>query len=194
MLRKIWRRILKNISKSLAASVEIAALSSLTQKLRRKNSLSLLTWSYQQVKYPDYLQRMKKKHSSEMLELIMLNNSKEQIHLQANSILTLLTESEIIFTFVCVSLQLVKSSETDSENSPPYSMSVRLIGFFLGPKRLLFQWLNLSSKNSKNLIHKRKQRINWWSIWVMFTWWSLIFVTSISQEWEDRFISLLSHI
>jgi hypothetical protein len=71
-----------------------------------------------------------------MLEMTMLNNLKELIQHQASSIHILSIELEIIFTFAYASLQSVKNSEIDLENSQHFLMNVQLIGFYLGLKRL----------------------------------------------------------
>lgn len=68
--------------------------------------------------------------------MIMLNNLKELIQAQANYILILLIELEIIYMFVYVSLQLVKNLDKGLENSLHYSMNVQLIGFCHGLKKL----------------------------------------------------------
>jgi len=129
-----------------------------------------------------------------MPETTTSNNSKELILPPVNSILTLSTESEIIFTSACASHLLVRNSEIVSENSLLCSMNAQLIGSCHGPKRHLFQSQSHSSKSSKNLILKKIQKFNSWSIWVTSITWSLTFVMSISREWEDKSISLLNLI
>lgn len=129
--------------------------------------------------------------------MITLNNLRELIQLQVSFILTLLIESEIIFTLCSASHLLVKNSETDQENSQLCSTNAQLIGSCHGHKKPWFRSLSLSSKNSLNLILLKKQRTNLWNIWVTFILWSLKFAMSISLKCVVKFIShqnLISHI
>jgi len=193
-LRKIWKKILRNTSKSLVASARIAASSLPIPRSKRKNFWSSLTWFFQPVKFRDFLPRTKRKPSWEMPELIMSRNSRAPTLPQVSFTTISLTELEITCTSVSASHPSAKNSEIGSENSPPCSTSARLIGSYPGPKRPWFQWLSPSSKNSKSLTLRSRQSSNWWSTWVTSTWWWPTSATFISQKWEDRSTSHPNHI
>ena len=150
MQRRISSKIWRNISKLQVVLVKTAASSWLTHKSRRKSSCSTSVWSFQLVKFPDFLPKMKRKPSLVMLEMTMLNNSKVLILLLVNFMLIWLTELETIFISAFASHLWVKNSEIGSENSQPSSMNVQLIGSFPGHKRHWSQWHNHLSRNSKN--------------------------------------------
>lgn len=194
MVKKILRKISKNISKSQVDLVETVALSWQTQKSRKKSSCNSSTWSCRQVKSRVFLPRTKDKHSWVMPEMITSRNSRELILLQVSCIPILLIESETIYTSCCVSHRWVKSSEIDLESSLLFSTSVQLIGSYHGHKKPWFQSLSPSSKNSHSLILLKIPRFNSWSTWVTCTWWLLKYVTCISQRCVVKFISHQSHI
>ena len=154
----------------------------------------MLTWSCLQVKFQDSSPKIKDKPSWEMPETTTSNNSKELILDPANFTTISSIESGIISTFAFVSLLSDKSSEIGLESSLPSSASAPLIGSFHGHKRHWFQWLNPLSRNSRSWILQMRQKLNWWGIWVMFTWWSHRSVECIIQEWEGKFTLLQSHI
>lgn len=136
MVKKIWKKILRNISKSQADLESIAVSYLPIHKLRNKISLNISTWFCRQVKFLDYWQRMKSKLSWEMPEMIMPNSLRVLIQQQVSFTIILLIELEITCTCVCASRLLGKSSEIVSENSLLSLMSAQLIGSCLGPKRL----------------------------------------------------------
>lgn len=193
-LRKIWKKILRNTSKSLVASARIAASSLPIHRSKSKNFWSSLTWSFQPVKSRDFSPRTKRKPFWAMPELIMSRNSRALTPLQVSFTTISLTELEITCTSASASHPSVKNSEIDSENSQPCSTNARLIGSYLGRRRLWFQWLSPSSKNSRSLTLRSRQSSNWWSTWVTCTWWWPTSAMSISLKWEDRSISHPNHI